>query len=132
MYAIRSYYAAACDLRIAAEDAVCRMPAGRLGLGYNYPGIKRFVDLMGPANTADIFFSARKFDAADALRMGFVNRVVPVAQLDAALGEYVITSYSIHYTKLYEPPSLCSPWCWRCLPWPWRSGRLRERAELEP
>ena len=81
--------AAACDLRIAAEDAVFRMPAGRLGLGYNYPGIKRFVDLMGPANTADIFFSARKFDATDALHMGFVNRVVPVAQLDAALGEYL-------------------------------------------
>jgi enoyl-CoA hydratase len=81
--------AAACDLRIAAEDAVFRMPAGRLGLGYNYPGIKRFVDLMGPANTADIFYSARKFDAADALRMGFVNRVVPVAELDRALGEYL-------------------------------------------
>jgi len=81
--------AAACDLRIAAEDAEFRMPAGRLGLGYNYPGIKRFVDLMGPANTADIFFSARKFDAADALRMGFVNRVVPVDALDAALGEYL-------------------------------------------
>ena len=81
--------AAACDLRIAAADAVFRMPAGRLGLGYNYPGIKRFVDLMGPANTADIFFSARKFDAADALRMGFVNRVVPVAELDGALGEYL-------------------------------------------
>ena len=81
--------AAACDLRIATEDAVFRMPAGRLGLGYNYPGIKRFVDLMGPANTADIFFSARKFDAADALRMGFVNRVVPVATLDTALGEYL-------------------------------------------
>lgn len=81
--------AAACDLRIAAEDAVFRMPAGRLGLAYNYPGLKRFVDLMGAANTADIFFSARKFDAADALRMGFVNRVVPVAALDAALDEYL-------------------------------------------
>jgi len=68
---------------------VFRMPAGRLGLGYNYPGIKRFVDLMGSANTADIFFSARKFDVADALRMGFVNAVHPAAALDRAFGEYL-------------------------------------------
>ena len=68
--------AAACDVRIAAEDAVFRMPAGRLGLGYNYTGIRRFVQMLGAANTADIFFSARKFNAADALGMGFVNREV--------------------------------------------------------
>ena len=74
--------AAACDVRIAAADAVFRMPAGRLGLGYNYTGIRRFVQMLGAANTADIFFSARKFDAADALGMGFVNRVVPVADFD--------------------------------------------------
>ncbi|HUW39135.1 MAG TPA: enoyl-CoA hydratase-related protein, partial [Rhodocyclaceae bacterium] len=67
--------AAACDVRIAADDAVFRMPAGRLGLGYNYTGVKRFVQILGAANTADIFFSARKFNAADALAMGFVNRV---------------------------------------------------------
>jgi len=81
--------AAACDLRFASEDAVFRMPAGRIGLAYNYPGLKRFVDLMGPANTADIFFSARKFDAQDALRMGFVNQVHPAGKLDAALGAFL-------------------------------------------
>jgi enoyl-CoA hydratase len=80
--------AAACDLRIAAEDAVFRMPAARIGLGYNFVGLKRFVDVMGPGHTADIFFSARKFDAADALAMGLVNRVVPVAGLDRAVAEY--------------------------------------------
>jgi enoyl-CoA hydratase/carnithine racemase len=81
--------AAASDLRFAADDAVFRMPAARLGLGYNYPGIKRFVELIGPANTADIFFSARKFDAADALRMGFLNRMVPAADLDRELAAYL-------------------------------------------
>ena len=34
----------------------------------------------------DIFFSARKFDAKDALRMGFVSRVVPAAELDREVG----------------------------------------------
>ena len=80
--------AAACDVRIAAEDAVFRMPAARLGLGYNFTGINRFVQLMGVANTADIFFSARKFGAADALAMGFVNRVVPVADLEREVAAY--------------------------------------------
>jgi enoyl-CoA hydratase len=80
--------AAACDVRIAAEDAVFRMPAARLGLGYNFTGISRFVQLLGPANTSDIFFSARKFGAADALSMGFVNRVVPVPDLDREVEAY--------------------------------------------
>jgi enoyl-CoA hydratase len=80
--------AAACDVRIAADDAVFRMPAARLGLGYNFTGIDRFVQLLGQANTADIFFSARKFNAADALQMGFVNRVVPAADLDREMAAY--------------------------------------------
>lgn len=80
--------AAACDVRIASADAVFRMPAARLGLGYNYTGITRFVQLLGAANTSDIFFSARKFDAADALAMGFLNRVVPVADLDREVAAY--------------------------------------------
>lgn len=80
--------AAACDIRIAASDAVFRMPAARMGLGYNYVGMERFVNLMGPANAADIFFSARKFDAPEAMRMGYVNRVVDVAQFDAEVLAY--------------------------------------------
>jgi enoyl-CoA hydratase len=77
--------AAACDIRICAEDARFRMPAARLGLGYKQAGVQRFVTLMGVQNTYDIFFSARIFDAAEALRMGFASRVVPVAELDQAV-----------------------------------------------
>jgi enoyl-CoA hydratase len=80
--------AAACDIRFAAEDAVFRMPAGRLGLGYNYTGIKRFTQILGAAGTADIFFSARTFSAADALGMGFVNRVLPLADFDREVAAY--------------------------------------------
>jgi enoyl-CoA hydratase/carnithine racemase len=80
--------AAACDIRFAAEDAVFRMPAGRLGLGYNYTGIKRFVQILGAAGTADVFFSARKFNAADAFAMGFVNRVLPLADFDREVAAY--------------------------------------------
>jgi enoyl-CoA hydratase/carnithine racemase len=61
------------------------MPAGRLGLGYSQTGVHRFVALIGVQNTCDIFFSARVFDAAEALRMGFVSRVVPASELDEAV-----------------------------------------------
>jgi enoyl-CoA hydratase/carnithine racemase len=83
--------AAACDIRIASDDAVFRMPAARLGLGYGFVGMRRFVHVIGAANTADIFFSARTFDAADALHMGFVNRVVPAADLDREVESYCRT-----------------------------------------
>jgi enoyl-CoA hydratase len=77
--------AAACDLRICADDARFRMPAGRLGLGYSQTGVHRFVALIGVQNTCDIFFSARVFDAAEALRIGFVSRVVRASELDEAV-----------------------------------------------
>jgi enoyl-CoA hydratase/carnithine racemase len=79
--------AAACDLRICAEDTAFRMPAARLGLGYSPTGVRRFMNVIGAANTADIFFTARKFDAQEALRMGFVSRVVPAAALEQAVAE---------------------------------------------
>jgi enoyl-CoA hydratase/carnithine racemase len=80
-------FAAACDLRICAEDAIFRMPAARLGLGYSPSGVRRFINVLGAANTMEIFFTAKKFDAKEALRMGFVSKVVPVAELEKATAE---------------------------------------------
>jgi enoyl-CoA hydratase/carnithine racemase len=81
-------FAAACDLRICSEDSIFRMPAARLGLGYSPAGVRRFMNVLGPANTTDIFMSARKFDAKEALRMGFVSKVVPVADLEKETAAY--------------------------------------------
>ena len=77
-----------CDIRICADDAKLRMPAARLGLGYQYPGLKRFTEVLGAANTADLFFSARIFGAADAMTMGFAKQIVPAAELDAVVAAY--------------------------------------------
>jgi enoyl-CoA hydratase/carnithine racemase len=71
-----------CDLRIAAEDARMGIPAARLGLGYAQDGVKRLVDVVGPANAKEILFTGRNFDAADAWRLGLVNRVVAPAALE--------------------------------------------------
>jgi enoyl-CoA hydratase/carnithine racemase len=81
-------FAAACDLRICSEDSIFRMPAARLGLGYSPAGVRRFMNVIGPANTTDIFVSARKFDARDALRMGFVSKAVPAADLEKTVADY--------------------------------------------
>ncbi len=79
--------ALSCDMRVASEDSRFCVPAARLGLGYPYAGIKRLVDLVGPAYAAEIFATARRYSAAEAAHMHLVNRAVPVAELDAACGE---------------------------------------------
>ena len=54
--------ALSCDMRIAADDARFCIPAARLGLGYAYAGLKRLVDIVGPAYAAEIFATARRYD----------------------------------------------------------------------
>lgn len=65
------------DLRIASDRAQFAIPAARLALGYDYARVRRVMDLVGPAYAKEIFFTARRFSAEEALHMGLVNRVVP-------------------------------------------------------
>lgn len=81
--------AVSCDLRIAADDAVFGIPAARLSIGYGVDGLRRIVELAGLAATREIMFTARRYKAAEALRMGLVNQVVPAADLEAFASEYV-------------------------------------------
>ncbi len=83
--------AIACDLRFCTEGSKFALPAAKLGLGYGYGGIERFVQTIGPSQTKDIFFSARQLDAAEALRIGLVNRVVADADLEADTMKYAAT-----------------------------------------
>jgi len=80
--------ALACDLRIAAEGSRFGIPAAKLGLGYAYDGIKKLIDLVGPACAREIFYTARQFNADEALRMGLINQVVPVDQLESYVKDY--------------------------------------------
>src|SRR5215468_9849518 len=70
------------DIRIASDDSQFGIPAARLGLGYAFSGVTTLMALVGPASAAEILLSARRFSAAEALRMGLVNRVVPAAELN--------------------------------------------------
>jgi enoyl-CoA hydratase/carnithine racemase len=80
-----------CDMRIVSDDAKFGVPAGKLGLGYRYAGVKRLTDLVGPQFTAEIFFTARQFTAQEALTMGLVNRVLPAAELEQYVRGYAET-----------------------------------------
>ena len=83
--------AIACDMRIASDDARFGIPAARLGLGYHYDGIEKLMHLIGPSHVLDIFFSARTdFSAAEVLRMGLVNYVVPRAELESFTRQYAL------------------------------------------
>ena len=71
------------DLRYAADDAVFAIPAARLGLGYGAGGIEHLLRVVGSAAAREIFFTARRFAAADALRLGLVNQILPKAELES-------------------------------------------------
>jgi enoyl-CoA hydratase len=70
------------DLRYAAEDATFGIPAARLGVGYAMGGIEALADLVGLCNAKEILFTARRYNAEEALRMGLVNAVLPKGELE--------------------------------------------------
>ena len=79
--------AAACDLRLASDDARFSIPEVDLGIPLAWGGIPRLVREIGPALTKELVLTCRSFDATEALSAGFLNRVVPDAQLDGAVAE---------------------------------------------
>lgn len=79
------------DVRICSADARFSVPAAKLGVGYRYNGIKRLVDVIGPAFAKEIFFTAGAFTAEDARIMGLVNRVVAPDELEAYVTRFAST-----------------------------------------
>ena len=79
--------ALACDLRILADDAQLSMAEVTLGLVPDLAGTGRLVDLVGYARALEICATGRRLGAVEALRIGLANLVVPVAELDAAVGD---------------------------------------------
>ena len=73
------------DIRIAADNAVFGIPAAKLGLGYSMDSVEKLVAILGPAVTADLLFTARRLDPAEAMRLGLVTRVMPVGKIEEDL-----------------------------------------------
>ena len=79
------------DLRIATDDSRFGIPAAKLGLGYSHKSLRPLVDLVGPTCAKEILFTARRFNASDAQRMGLVNQVVARGEIDAFVEDYART-----------------------------------------
>jgi enoyl-CoA hydratase/carnithine racemase len=78
--------ALACDIRVAADTARFGVTSARIGTVAGMGGTQRLPRLIGPARAKEILFSAEPIDAAEAFRLGIVNRVVPAGhEVDAAL-----------------------------------------------
>ena len=70
----------ASDLVVAADDVQMQMPAARLGLHYYAQGLRRYVSRIGTRASKLAFLTARPFDAAALLAIGYVHEL---AQRDA-------------------------------------------------
>jgi enoyl-CoA hydratase/carnithine racemase len=73
--------ALACDLRVAADDASFAMLEVRYGLVPDLGGNHRLPRLVGTGLAKELVWTGRRVDAAEAERVGLVNRVVPAGRL---------------------------------------------------
>lgn len=81
--------AISCDLRLANDRARFGIPAAKLSIGYPVEGLRRLVELVGLSAAKEVMFTARQYDAAEALRLGMVNHVLADDALDAFAADYV-------------------------------------------
>ncbi len=79
--------ALACHVRIASEKAQLGLPEVTLGIIPGYGGTQRMVRLLGKAKAFELICGGDRISAADAERIGLVNKVVPAEQLAAAAEE---------------------------------------------
>lgn len=79
------------DIRVATEGSQFGIPAARLGLGYGFGGLRTLAGLVGPAKAKEILFTARRFGAEEALRIGLVNHVVTDDRLEPTVRELAET-----------------------------------------
>ena len=77
--------AMACDMRIAGAGSEFGIPAAKLGIAYGFDMVGHLVGLVGPAHAHFILMTGGRLDAAEAERMGLINKVYPAHALDAEI-----------------------------------------------
>ncbi|MEU1185841.1 enoyl-CoA hydratase-related protein [Streptomyces sp. NPDC005820] len=80
--------ALAADYRVAADDARLGQPEVRLGIMPGSGGTQRLTRLIGPARAKNLLMTGRDVDAAEALRLGLVDEVVPAGEVHEAALRY--------------------------------------------
>lgn len=76
-----SELALAADIRIASENAVFAQPEVSLGIPPGWGGSQRLPRIVGPGMANELIFTGRRVKAEEALRIGLVNAVYPIATL---------------------------------------------------
>jgi len=71
-----------CDLRIACDTAMLGITPSKLGVIYHPAGLQRFINLIGPAATKELFYTGRLITAQRAKEIGLVDEVVPADKLE--------------------------------------------------
>ncbi len=70
-----------CDIRICSDNAVFGQPEVGLGITPGFGGTQRLARLVGPGMAKQMIYTARNIKADEALRIGLVNAVYPLAEL---------------------------------------------------
>jgi enoyl-CoA hydratase len=83
--------AMAADIRIASDNSQFGIPAAKLGIAYGYDGLKNLVSLVGPSWARLLMYTGMRIDAAEAVRIGLVDRVVADTELWNAASEIART-----------------------------------------
>ena len=96
--------AMACDIRIAAENAVFGRPECGHGIIPGFGGTQRLARLVGKGRAKELIFTCGRIDAQEAYRIGLANKVVPQAELlDAcrAMAKTIMSkgSYAVSVAK---------------------------------
>lgn len=73
------------DLRVASDDSQFGVPTARLGNIYPEETVRRLMSLVGPAHARMLLYTGSRISAAEAERIGLINRMVPAADLDAVV-----------------------------------------------
>ncbi len=73
-----------CDLRIASEDSKLGLPEVRFGIIPDVGGSSRLPAVVGLGRAKELIMTGANIDAAEAHRIGLVNRIVPAAELEDA------------------------------------------------
>lgn len=76
------------DIRIATDNSTFGIPAGRLGLGYEYASVAKLCHVVGPANARHILLSAELFDSSRAKEYGLIHQNVAPAAIEEVVRSY--------------------------------------------
>lgn len=109
-------FSTACDIRIAADNARFGVPIARLGLPIAFREMRRMIRTIGRAKTMELLFTADLLPADEAHRIGLLNHVVPLADIEsftremalkiAALAPLVHRVHQQVAARVLEDPSL--------------------------